>query len=519
MPDIIKKTVHVHFTDAQRATLADQMADVQSQIAAVKLEKSEALRRFGVRLGLLNDRMSEYASAVRAGEGDIVIDCMWKPDASQPIEHLWRLDTMEILEARALSRTAKEKADAEKAHQLDLVTPTAAPGPDGLVVAGAEPGTEPKLADVIRLRTGPTPPCPAPVEDAPGGICGADGDRDLNGFCAEHHGELSVPEMESILQSIAESRRLARLQASAERRAVATREMDEAEEDSAWAGLHAQADRAKGEELDGIGGKLGCARAVEEGEGASGDTYRAKESDGAYRVRVKVAIDQAHKGAAARAALRPAPPPEVTGDGAVPPIVREKPREMTHDLIAQLAQATRGSDIGGELLRRIPDEMSRAGWNVEEQPIDDGPAPGNEAPPDEATEDDEAPGNEAAPPPPADEVIDGPQPLYNARRSDGWPLCPHCGADELHSASVPPRERTIVNCMACGWRPPVAPGEPAQAEPAECPKVRRPVSSEERAAKTAKCTTCGKPINIRPVVEDGAWVATLAKHRTADPAP
>lgn len=394
MPDIIKKTVHVHFDDAQLAALSHQMADVQSQMEAVKLEKSEANKKFGVRLGLLTDRMKEYAAAVRAGEGDIVIDCMWKPDAAQPLEHLWRLDTMEIVETRQLSRTAQEKADEEKARQLDLVTPTAAPGPDGLAVAGVQPGT-PVMDKARKLRTGPTPPCPAPVADAPGGICGADGDREFfHGFCAEHHGSLSVAEMEGITQAIQESRRLARLQASAERRAAATREMDEAEEDSAWAGLHAQVDRAEGEELDAIGGKLGCARVIEEGKGAEGDTIRAKESNPDYRARVKVAIDQAHKGAAARAALRPAPAPEVTGDGAVPPIVRGKPRELTPDLIAQLAQAARG--MGGPM--------------AADEPIDDAPAPGNEAPPDEAPDDDAAPGNEAEPPPPEDDEIDGPQP-------------------------------------------------------------------------------------------------------------
>ena len=50
---------------------------------------------------------------------------------------------------------------------------------------------------------------------------------------------------------------------------------------------------------------------------------------------------------------------------------------------------------------------------------------------------------------------------------------------------------------------------------AECPKARRPVTSEERAAKKATCVKCGKSINIRPVPEDGAWVATLAAHKPA----
>ena len=49
--------------------------------------------------------------------------------------------------------------------------------------------------------------------------------------------------------------------------------------------------------------------------------------------------------ATARAAVKPASAPEVTGDGAVPPIVREKPREVTSDLIAQLAAASREAGL------------------------------------------------------------------------------------------------------------------------------------------------------------------------------
>ena len=45
-----------------------------------------------------------------------------------------------------------------------------------------------EAAKVLRLRVGPTPPCPAPVPGAPGGICGADGDQDFfDGFCQPHH--------------------------------------------------------------------------------------------------------------------------------------------------------------------------------------------------------------------------------------------------------------------------------------------------------------------------------------------
>ena len=37
-------------------------------------------------------------------------------------------------------------------------------------------------------------------------------------------------------------------------------------------------------------------------------------------------------------------------------------------------------------------------------------------------------------------------------RSDGWPLCPSCGADELMSAEIPPKRTDVLQCLACMWR-------------------------------------------------------------------
>lgn len=38
-------------------------------------------------------------------------------------------------------------------------------------------------------------------------------------------------------------------------------------------------------------------------------------------------------------------------------------------------------------------------------------------------------------------------------RSDGWPLCPVCGEDELYSLAVPATVETIVGCYRCNWKP------------------------------------------------------------------
>lgn len=43
---------------------------------------------------------------------------------------------------------------------------------------------------------------------------------------------------------------------------------------------------------------------------------------------------------------------------------------------------------------------------------------------------------------------------YSRWRSDGWPLCPGCGEDELYSPEDPPRVESIVRCYQCQWTPP-----------------------------------------------------------------
>ena len=63
MPEIISKTVHVRFSTQQRATLADQMADIQSQIDEVEKEKTKAMAGFRASLKVLGARMHEFATA------------------------------------------------------------------------------------------------------------------------------------------------------------------------------------------------------------------------------------------------------------------------------------------------------------------------------------------------------------------------------------------------------------------------------------------------------------------------
>jgi predicted RNA-binding Zn-ribbon protein involved in translation (DUF1610 family) len=51
------------------------------------------------------------------------------------------------------------------------------------------------------------------------------------------------------------------------------------------------------------------------------------------------------------------------------------------------------------------------------------------------------------------QMMAGAEQVYPRRRTDGWPLCPACGDDELWSAEIPATVETIVSCLGCGWRP------------------------------------------------------------------
>lgn len=36
-------------------------------------------------------------------------------------------------------------------------------------------------------------------------------------------------------------------------------------------------------------------------------------------------------------------------------------------------------------------------------------------------------------------------------RKDGWPLCPHCGQDELWCRQIPASVQGALRCYQCGW--------------------------------------------------------------------
>lgn len=219
---IFKRAFTVHFSTAQLASLSHQMADCQRVIEDLEDDKKKAAADFKTRLDTLDAQRREYAKAVRDGEGEIYIPCIWKPDPARPVEHCWNLETMEAIETRPLPKSARKGSE-----QLDLVTPSPAGGPDGNApAAGSEPG-----ADVLHVQFAPLPPCPGPAESA-FGVC-ADDVVPSERFCARHMATLDEGARAAILDAVFERARIARLEAAARRREAKL--MSEEEEEAAQA--------------------------------------------------------------------------------------------------------------------------------------------------------------------------------------------------------------------------------------------------------------------------------------------
>jgi len=80
------------------------------------------------------------------------------------------------------------------------------------------------------------------------------------------------------------------------------------------------------------------------------------------------------------------------------------------------------------------------------------------------------------------------------------------GASPVPAGPVSDEARALAERVAA---------EPTAAPEASewCAALRRQVTTEEKGTGKATCASCGKVVAIRPVIEDGAYVATLPKHK------
>lgn len=437
MPEPFKKSFHVTFTTEQRAALGLQLADVHEQHARAIAAKRDAMKTHTDRISALAMRSDELALAVREGEGDVEVMCQWRPRRGTPFEDLWRLDTVEVMETRPMAAGAKKKT------QLDLLTPSPDAGPNGKTTpAGAEPGEKPPGGDLIKVSFAPRPPCPAPVEGGPGGICGEDGADDCEGFCAKHHGELEADARRAILDAIWERRRQQRIVEATERTrrqmadAIATPE-DEARARRAKAVIEIGrlACAACGVEPATLGGDAGVSGLVE--RVLANDTAEINEA----LVRV---IREASGPFAAQLDGKPA---DVPANALAAPGV--------HIAAEPLDGAQRCQRCNGVLLNPSEDGAALFFATGATVKVDDSGTGeiDEEAPtctPADAREADAAqPGSDAAP-------------WFTRFRDDGAPVCPNCQQDRLAFGSTTPRAEYVVKCEACGWHPPADPAHACQ---------------------------------------------------------
>lgn len=404
-PVIVKRNFNVRFSVDQRASMGGQLADIEGTIERVEKEKSDLNTTLNARLKALRAQGREISLALRTGEGEITVDCVWRDDPNRPFRHLWRLDIFEVCASEPLERGGR----GTQPKLSDLTTPSPAAAPTGNApAAGSDPG-----ADVIEVKFGaPPPPCAVPVEGNPGGICGADGDRvACEGLCPMHHAQLDPQQRGALLDAIADRRRRARLDQAASRVAaqVAAATIP-AEEEERLRARRVTAALAIKCETCGSEPTIGC---IEDG----------KPREQLHDARL----------AAARIEEEPAPAPAPAPPPAAPPV------EAPADAVAPAGDYA-NMELPTTFERGEPSAVLRdappAPLALVPSPEADGPPPfGDEEP--------------AATPASATGAI-GPYTRFNP---DRWPLCPSCGVDELHSSKVPPAIDCIVGCFACGWRP------------------------------------------------------------------
>ena len=90
---------------------------------------------------------------------------------------------------------------------------------------------------------------------------------------------------------------------------------------------------------------------------------------------------------------------------------------------------------------------------------------------------------------------------YPEYRSDGWPLCPSCGEDELYSLEIPATAETICGCYNCEFRP----------------ELEDQMTASEPIGGPILCPHCGEAYNFNNAHLCRQFIPTAAdhlKHRT-----
>jgi len=107
------RDLKVKLTDAEWRSYVDAWAREQSKAHETQAEKAEAMSKFKARIETHENTMNDLGEKVRSHEETRAVECFNKPDDTRFVMELYRLDTGELVETRAM--TAQERHEVVQA--------------------------------------------------------------------------------------------------------------------------------------------------------------------------------------------------------------------------------------------------------------------------------------------------------------------------------------------------------------------------------------------------------------------
>ncbi len=114
---IIPKELRHTFTPEERQRMGDTMAQVCAEIEALEEEKAEEANRLKTAIASQQKLLRENARKLRLGWELRMIDCRMEKDFNGNVVRLYREDTNELVEERAMSIEERQRMLPGTTHE------------------------------------------------------------------------------------------------------------------------------------------------------------------------------------------------------------------------------------------------------------------------------------------------------------------------------------------------------------------------------------------------------------------
>jgi hypothetical protein len=103
------RDLKVKLTDAEWRSYVDAWAREQSKAHETQAEKAQAMADFKGRIERHENTMNDLGEKVRSHEETRAVECVNKPDEQRFVMELYRTDTGELVETRAMSAAERHE--------------------------------------------------------------------------------------------------------------------------------------------------------------------------------------------------------------------------------------------------------------------------------------------------------------------------------------------------------------------------------------------------------------------------